>query len=335
MKISYLVKRVLAMDFKAMNQRIDGIHKKTGKNKLFILGDMAVCAVRYGAGYMDYDLFEMYDLTAAQRDTYITRGRSNDLVRKYNDRSFSHYFDYKDEFDARFTDYLHRDWAPITDQPNEDDKERALKVIEAHDVIFAKPVDGSCGIGVERLLTKDFENAEALYKYVKAYGKRYVLEEEIRQHPKVSSIYPGSINTVRIVTIVKNNVPHVICAYFRIGNSGNAVDNFNHGGMVTPVDEVTGIVKYPAMDKTKVVYEDHPVTGTHIQGFEFPDWEKARELVKKAAMEVPQMGYVGWDVAFGVDEPLLVEGNDFTGHDLYQLKPHTPDKIGIYHKFLV
>ena len=334
MKLSYLIKRVMHLDYKAMFKRIDGIHKKTGKNRLLILTDMQVCAIRYGAGYMDYDLFELYDLTPAQRNTYITRGRSNDLVKKYNDRSYSHTFDYKDEFDARFTDYLHRDWAPITESGNED-KERAIKVIEAHDVIFAKPVDGSCGIGVERLLKKDFESPEALYNYVKAYGKRYVLEEEIRQHPKVSAMYPGSINTVRIVTILKDGVAHVICAYFRIGNSGNAVDNFNHGGMVTPVDELTGIVKYPAMDKTKVVYEDHPVTGTHIQGFQFPDWEKARELVQKAAKEIPQMGYIGWDVAFAEDGPLLVEGNDFTGHDLYQLKPHTPDKIGIYEKFQI
>ena len=334
MKLSYLVKRVMQLDYKAMFQRIDGIHRKTGKSRIGILIDMQICAIRYGAGYMDYDLFEMYDLTPAQRDTYITRGRSNDLVKQYNDRSYSHTFDYKDEFDARFERYLKRDWAPITESGTED-KERAIKVIEAHEVIFAKPVDGSCGKGVERLKREDFESPEALYNYVKAYGKRYVLEEEIRQHPAVSDIYPGSINTVRIVTILKDGVSHVICAYFRIGNSGNAVDNFNHGGMVTPVDEVTGIVKYPAMDKTKVVYEDHPVTGTHIQGFQFPDWDKARELVMEAAKEIPQMGYVGWDVAFSEDGPLLVEGNDFTGHDLYQLKPHTPDKIGIYQKFLV
>ena len=37
-------------------------------------------------GYMDYDLFEMYNLTPEQRDTYLTRGRNNDIVVKYNDR---------------------------------------------------------------------------------------------------------------------------------------------------------------------------------------------------------------------------------------------------------
>ena len=192
MKLSYLIKRVMHLDYKAMFKRIDGIHKKTGKNRLLILIDMQVCALRYGAGYMDYDLFEMYDLTPAQRNTYITRGRSNDLVKKYNDRSYSHTFDYKDEFDARFTDYLHRDWAPITESGNED-KERAIKVIEAHDVIFAKPVDGSCGIGVERLLKKDFESPEALYNYVKAYGKRYVLEEDDKEIALRFGVKPDSL----------------------------------------------------------------------------------------------------------------------------------------------
>jgi len=30
-----------------------------------------------------------------------------------------------------------------------------------------------------------------------------------------------------------------------------------------------------------------------------------------------------------------VEGNNFPGHDIYQLPEHTPDKIGMYPKFLV
>ena len=62
--------------------------KKTGKSKLYLLWDMQRCARKYGAGYMDYDLFEMYNLTPAQRDTYITRGRNNDIVSKYNNKDY-------------------------------------------------------------------------------------------------------------------------------------------------------------------------------------------------------------------------------------------------------
>jgi hypothetical protein len=59
------------------------------------------------------------------------------------------------------------------------------------------------------------------------------------------------------------------------------------------------------------------------------------DMVKAAAVRVPQVGYVGWDVAFGVDGPMLVEGNNFPGHDIYQLPEHTPDKIGMMEKFRV
>lgn len=45
------------------------------------------------------------------------------------------------------------------------------------------------------------------------------------------------------------------------------------------------------------------------------------------------MGYTGWDVAITPDGPLFVEGNEFPGHDIYQLPEHTPNKIGIMSKF--
>ena len=86
MKARYLVQRALNMNYKAMLDKIGSIHKKTGRSRWAIFQDMRQCAVRYGAGYMDYDLFEMYDLTPEQRDTYLTRGRNNDIVVKYNDK---------------------------------------------------------------------------------------------------------------------------------------------------------------------------------------------------------------------------------------------------------
>ena len=81
-RITYILKRIKTMDKKAMINKINSIHKKTNMSKIQILKDMQKCAVKYGAGYMDYDLFEMYNLTDEQRDTYLTRGRNNELVKK-------------------------------------------------------------------------------------------------------------------------------------------------------------------------------------------------------------------------------------------------------------
>ena len=89
--IGYLLKRVKEMDKKAMLEKVNSIHEKTGRSRINIIMDMQKCASKYGAGYMDYDLFEMYNLTDEQRDTYLTRGRNNDLVTKYCDLNYLHY----------------------------------------------------------------------------------------------------------------------------------------------------------------------------------------------------------------------------------------------------
>lgn len=327
--IKFILKRLLRMDYKAMMQKINSIHKKTGKGRLTIFRDMQDCAVKYGAGYMDYDLFEMYNLTPEQRDTYLTRGRNNAIISKYNDPAYGYIFDSKDEFNSRFGEFIKRDWV----QMNGDNKEEVLAFLRRHEGFVAKPLAGCCGKGIEKLSTADFPSAEACYEHLMAQPAQYELEELLQQHEAVSAIYPHSINTVRTVTINEGGNPRVVCTYFRIGNGGRHVDNFNSGGMVAPVDEKTGIVKDRAIDKKKNLYEKHPMTGAVIKGFQFPYWEEAMALARKAATVVPQIGYVGWDVAFTPNGPCIVEGNNYPGHDIYQLPEHTPDKIGMMVKF--
>lgn len=327
--LKYLIQRVLDMNYKAMLEKINSIHKKTGRSRLAIFQDMKDCAVKYGAGYMDYDLFEMYNLTAEQRDTYLTRGRNNALVVKYNDKAYFSELGDKIKFNTRFGEFLHRDWIPVTGE----NKEQVLEFLSRHQTFMAKPSEGSCGWGIEKLSTTDFHSLDSLYEKLAEKAPLLELEEVIEQHPAVAAIYPGSINTVRMVTIRgKSGRVYLVTAMFRIGN-GKFVDNFNSGGMVAPMDPETGTVIDRALDKQKNLYENHPATGTPIKGFTFPDWDKARSLVEQAAQVVPQMGYVGWDVCFTPNGPCLVEGNQFPGHDIYQLPVHTPDKIGIMPRF--
>ncbi len=326
--LKYLVGRVMNIDYKAMFSKINSIHHKTGKSRVSIFNDMRKCAVKYGAGYMDYDLFEMYNLTDKERDTYITRGRNNDLIKKYNNPEYDHLFRNKVEFNTLFKNFIKRDFIDV----NASTKEDVIAFMEKHSVFMAKPVVGTCGKGIEKIDTHDYKSMDSVYEYLTRKGMNYELEELLHQNKKVASIYPDSINTVRIVTIVDNGVPHIICAYFRIGN-GKYVDNFNSGGMVAPVNEETGEVIDKAIDKKKNLYERHPATNETIKGFVFPDWDEAIEMVKKASLVVPEMRYIGWDVCFSTKGPVLVEGNEYPGHDIYQLPEHTHNKLGIWPKF--
>ena len=90
------------MNFKNMFKQINVVHERSGKNRIFIFFDMIICGFKYEAGYMDYMLFEMYNLNGKQRKTIMTRGKNNRLIKKYNDFTFKDYFLMKDKFDNKF-----------------------------------------------------------------------------------------------------------------------------------------------------------------------------------------------------------------------------------------
>ncbi len=331
-KIKYVLARLRRMDFGSMGQLAADASARCGKPKAFIMLDMVWCGWRYQAGYTDYSLFQMDRANAKQRKTYVTRGVNDRLVSRFNDADYRHIFENKDEFNARFSAYLGRDWlrVPRPDEPDYDAKAETDKLAAfcaGKDEIVAKPRDGMCGKGVEILRVADFADVPALCDYIQSIGAG-VVEDVIVQHPDMAALYPGSINTLRMVTLNNGKAVTLVLAICRIGN-GDRVDNFLHGGVMTRIDVDTGKLKYVCVDQNNNTYETHPITGVPFVGYPIPMWRECVELAKKAAEVVPQVGYVGWDLAVTPDGPVLVEGNEFPGHCLYQLPPHTPDNYGV------
>lgn len=56
-------------------------------------------------------------------------------------------------------------------------------------------------------------------------------------------------------------------------------------------------------------------------------------MCKKAAEVIPQVGYIGWDVAITPDKPVLVEGNTLPSYDMVQNYGHLEEKTGIKPRF--
>lgn len=324
-KISYLFKRIKGMNYRKMFDIIDEINKKTNKNKISIFLDIIYCGLKYQAGYMDYKLYEMYDLTEKQRKTIITRGINNSIVKRYNNPAFTKYFSDKITFNKKFNKYLLRDWMEVKDSP--ENFEEFKKFCQKHHEILVKPLSESCGKGVEIFKTNP-QNLKKIYQNL-LETKRYLVEEVAIQCDEISKLHPSSINTIRIVTL--NN--EIVAAFLRIGNNNNVVDNFNHGGLVAPINIETGIIDYLAIDKKMNIYEKHPLTNEPILWFKIPKWPRIKRFVIQASKEVPEVGYVGWDVCLGPKDPFLIEGNEFPGHDLYQLPPHRTDGIGLLPRF--
>lgn len=327
-KIIYLIKRIIKMDYKGLFATVRSVHKKTGINSVKLFFDIIRCGLKYGAGYKDYQLCEWYNLNSEQRSTYVTRGINNTIVTLLNDKQYYPLLDNKIEFNKRFSKYLGRKWIDMTSA----DIDELKAFTDGLSTIISKPVAEACGRGIEKIDLKGYSSAEELYNYLKSINSG-ICEEFIVQHSDVAALYPYSVNTYRIVTVLTENVPHIVYAFIRIGNGGRFVDNINAGGMAAPVDVQTGVIKYPAFDKDSVYYEKHPATGCKIQGWQLPFWKEASDMVLEAATVIPQVGYVGWDVAVTEKGPVLIEGNPFPGHDILQMPPHVPDKIGMLPEF--
>ena len=96
-KIKYLFKRIIKMDYKNMFKIAKDIGKKINKNYIVILIDMIKCGLKYQAGYYDYQEFEFYNLNKEERKTYLTRGKNNEIVKRFNDKTSFHKFENKVE----------------------------------------------------------------------------------------------------------------------------------------------------------------------------------------------------------------------------------------------
>lgn len=321
--IKYMVDRILSMNVLGIFEVADKIQKKTKRKRFLLIIDIIWCGIRHMAGYVDYLIFEMYNLNEKQRKTVMTRGRNNVYVRELNDPNYFYIFDSKKDFNSQFNDLVKREWLSLDDASFEDFQ----KFIEKKINFFAKPNNGTCGRGIEKITVADYEDLNTLWYHLQDINCSLV-EETIIQHPLLNELHPHSINTIRLVTIFYEYQVHIVAAFLRISNN-RIVDNFNSGGMVVPIDVKTGIIHDIAIDKEGNHYRHHPITDTRIQGFQIPCWEESLELVIEAAKRVEQVRLVGWDVGLSVNGPLLVEANHYPGHDIYQLPIHTPRKIGM------
>ncbi len=318
MKLKYLLKRIFNMDFKRFFRVINAIHVKTKKNRIILFFDIVWCGLRFQAGYLDYQLFEMFNLNNKERKTIITRGINNEFVKKYNDPNYTKYFNNKVLFNEKFKNYIGRDWLLLDDS----NYEKFNNLLKKHQKLIAKPINLQCGKGI--ILIKNSNDNKKIYQEL-LNNKQLLVEEVLEQIKEISDLHPTSINTLRVVTINKK----VVTAYIRIGNKNNVVDNFNNDGMAAPINIETGKVEFPAIDKFDHLYYKHPLTNSNIVGLVIPNFKEVVSLCEKASLVIPQVLYVGWDVCVGPKQLYLIEGNEFPGHDIYQLPPHRKNNTGL------
>lgn len=323
-RILYLINRIIHLDYANMFKICKSISKKTKKNRFFLAVDMIYCGIVYQAGYYDYQEFEFYNLNKKERSTYLTRGKNNEIIKRFNDKSFFPKFEDKIEFNKLFSNFISRDWMYLDNNLDE-----FVEFFNSHKDIIVKPIDGSGGKGIEKYTYVNSNQAKKLFTSL-VENNQLLVEGFIKQHPEMNRLYDKSVNTLRMFTFIKDGQPHFLQAILKIGNGG-VVDNFSSGGMYTYVND-DGVVFVEAIDQADNVFYTHPVSNTQIVGFKVPMFKEAVDMVKECSKVVPQVAYVGWDVAISESGPEIVEGNCFPG--VFQVKSSlSNNKTGLIPKY--
>lgn len=328
-RLTYFIKRVFKMDWKRMWETTGLLKTRSGKNRVWLLCDMLRCALKYNAGYIDYKIAQMYNLNDQQRRTVITRGISNTIVRRMNNKEYWHFFDDKTQFNQLFKEYIPRKWTLITADTGVDE---IAAVCEGETQLIGKPLEGSSGQGIQKYTEQDWQPGMEAFKQKLLADGIGILEEIVIQHPDMASLCPTSVNTCRIATLIGDKQQGIVYAFLRIGN-GKVMDNVDCGGMAARIDLATGKLLTCGADKQGNTFTKHPMTGTDIIGFTIPHWEEAKAMCLEAAKKVPQMRFIAWDVAITANGPTFIEGNSFPSHAIPQFAAHYPDGIGIMPEF--
>lgn len=192
--------------------------------------------------------------------------------------------------------------------------------------IFLKPTFGVGGRGI-RVFERngdgyaDPSSGERLSaELLSALSAEDLLAEEgVVQHPLLNAIYPSSVNTFRIITECDGKKhAKVLLALLRMGSGGSRIDNASSGGLYIRVDPETGMLGDAALRDDHTAFTEHPDTGFRFGGYRMPMWEELTAFACSIALKYREMRYIGWDIAYTEQGPVVIEGNNGPGMGIIQ-----------------
>lgn len=258
--------------------------------------------------YEEYNAYKLWDLDEKRWDEFISDKEMQCIYRKMVQVDIVNCFYDKMKGLEAFAKYVHRRWL----DPNAITFEAFKDFVVSMECI-AKPRWGMKGKGVFLVQrNEDDKYLFELYQYCRK--NHFIIEEYLRACNEIEEFHPKSLNTVRVVTVSKDDKVEILDAEFRMGVNDNVVDNASRGGVLASIDIETGKFTKNGVDMQGNEYVCHPNSGKVIKGFVIPHWEEIVRVCKEAAIVVPETIFAGWDICVQQGGRIeLIEVNAFPG----------------------
>ena len=186
--------------------------------------------------------------------------------------------------------------------------------------LIAKPVNGSCGHGMEKYNLKNTlpDYLSKLYNHF--VESNMLLEECLRAHDDIY-LETTALSTFRIFTLIdRDGNVNILKAKYRVG-TGNSITDTDDGCVAYPISIKYGVIEGPGINEelNSKLYYYHPGCNKLMIGLKIPLWDKVLDTITKAALRIPQLRYVGWDLAITNNSIEIIEGNHNPYHGTFEI----------------
>lgn len=293
---------------------LDDLSRESGISKVYLYWDCLWAYIRYGCVLNHYIEGKFYLKRSFDRKRIFTYKKWETVI-KFNNPDYVYMLKDKIAFNRHFSSFIGRAWI----SSKECGYEVFQSFLERYGEVFIKPADGLEGAGCSVLKYEEGRDFHEEYDFISKHN--LIVEERVRQHPEMF-FGNKSVNTIRVYTLFDNktNEAVIIKTTLRAGVGESIVDNSHSGGRSYEIDTDTGIIDSKGWGHGYVSGGGifHPGTDICMLGKRIPFWDDVKQLCKEAAEMIPQVRYIGWDVAIIEKGPILIEGNNTPDLDIME-----------------
>jgi hypothetical protein len=192
--------------------------------------------------------------------------------------------------------------------------------------LFCKPLAGFGGQGAFRISREDIheilgKNNVVINRINDLVIFPMILNEVIESHPLIAEFHPESLNTLRMITVIKGSTPYILASFLRLGTGSNLMDNYRVGGIIVQVDKATGKITKTGYQKSTfgLSHVKHPDTHIAFEGRKIPFWDEICDIVVFGHSLLREPHTIGWDIAVTPTGPLIIELNQYPDIDAIQV----------------
>ena len=165
------------------------------------------------------------------------------------------------------------------------------------------------------------KDVEALFDLL---GANFIVQDRIEQHPDLAWLNPGTVNTIRVNSLLTEEGVYIPHADIRVGAPNQMVVAQGSGGWNSEIKEDNTLhekalalevshFENEAGEKcvSRVMrWKDIPGCFNASSGYEIPSMDRVRDAVRTAHKKLPHFRWIGWDFTVNKSgEPVLIEYN--------------------------